>query len=98
MKIKWYGIPGMVLVLIIRFFGFIVASAVSLTAESKQTKYIETHNHLMGRFGPPGRQILDYEGAAQHIGIPLRGGFFIFFLKFFKKYVTYFSLKKIIDE
>ena len=66
MKInKTYGIPGILLVFIIIYFGIAVASAINLTAESGGTKYIDAHNHLMGRFGPPGRQVLDYEGAAQ---------------------------------
>jgi predicted TIM-barrel fold metal-dependent hydrolase len=65
MKIKTYGIPGMVLVFIIIYFGLAAASAVSLRAESEGIKYIDAHNHLMGRFGPPGRQVLDYEGAAR---------------------------------
>ena len=65
MKIRTYGIPGIVLVFIIIYFGIAAASAVSLTAEPEGIKYIDAHNHLMGRFGPPTRQVLDYEGAAQ---------------------------------
>jgi predicted TIM-barrel fold metal-dependent hydrolase len=65
MKIKIYGIPAILVFFVIVCFGFIIANVVSLTAEPEETKYIDAHNHLMGRFGPPGRQILDYEGAAQ---------------------------------
>jgi len=67
MKIKTYGygIPGKVLVFVIVCFGIVIASVISLGAEPERTKYIDAHNHLMGRFGPPVRQVLDYEGAAQ---------------------------------
>lgn len=34
-------------------------------AAEKGITYIDAHNHLAGRFGPPLRQVLDYEGAAR---------------------------------
>jgi len=56
--------PGVVFIFII-LVTIAAVSVFSFTAESNNIKYIDTHNHLAGRFGPPSRQVLDYEGAAQ---------------------------------
>ena len=64
MRVRTYCMPGIGLLFII-LFTIAAVSVFSLTAESKDIKYIDAHNHLAGRFGPPSRQILDYEGAAQ---------------------------------
>jgi predicted TIM-barrel fold metal-dependent hydrolase len=57
-------------VVFIIFLGCLLAgiSAPTCIAESVpagKIQYIDAHNHLAGRFGPPSRQVLDYEGAAQ---------------------------------
>ena len=66
MKIKRYCLcMASIVFLFIIFFAVSTADTFSLTAESKDIKYIDAHNHLTGRFGPQSRQVLDFEGAAQ---------------------------------
>jgi hypothetical protein len=75
MRTKTIGILGIKLFFIF-LFGYAVVSGPNVKAESivaAEEKiasggitYIDAHNHLAGRFGPPSRQVLDYEGAARN--------------------------------